>query len=70
MNEFNIMEVGDNAKEVMNALNRAISGVSIKELCKQLALTFDEVIMAIRWLARDHNIGLASKDGDLMLIGA
>lgn len=62
-------EVGDNARSVWEVLNHAVTGVSIKELCKQLALTFEEAIMAIRWLAKDYNIGLASKDGDLMLIG-
>lgn len=66
----NIIENGKNAKDVWNVLNRAVSGISIRELCNQLALTFEEVMMAIRWLARDHNIGLATKNGDLMLIGA
>lgn len=69
MNDLNIMEIGKNAKEVWNALNHAVSGISIQELCNQLALTFEEVIMAIRWLAKDHNIGLASNNGALMLIG-
>lgn len=62
-------EIGDNAQNVWEVLNRAASGISIKELCRQLALTFEEVIAAIRWLAKDYNIGLASKDGDLLLIG-
>lgn len=66
----NINENGKNAKEVWNVLNRTVSGISIREICNQLALTFEEVMMAIRWLARDHNIGLATRNGDLMLIGA
>ncbi|NDV56638.1 winged helix-turn-helix domain-containing protein [Bacteroides sp. 519] len=61
---------GKNAKDVWNVLNHAVSGISIRELCNQLALTFEEVMLAIRWLAKDHNIGLANRNGDLMLIGA
>jgi Protein of unknown function (DUF2582). len=64
------MEIGKNAKEVWTVLNRTVSGISIQELCNQLALSFEEVIMAVRWLAKDHNIGLASKNGNLLLIGA
>ncbi|MDL2213016.1 winged helix-turn-helix domain-containing protein [Bacteroides sp. OttesenSCG-928-E20] len=70
MSELGIKEMGTNAQKVWSTLCSAVSGISIQELCKQLALTFEEVIMAIRWLSKDHNIGLASKEGHLMLIGA
>lgn len=69
MNDLETNEAGMNAGKVWNLLSRTITGISIQELCKQLALSFDEVFSAIRWLARDYNIGLANKDGDLMLIG-
>lgn len=69
MNEFNMKEVGTNAQSIWEVLSRTVTGISIKELRKQLALTFEEVFLAIRWLARDNNIGLANKDGELLLIG-
>jgi len=62
-------EIGSNTKKVWEALNRAVVGISIQELCRQLALTFEEVMTAVRWIAREHNIGLADNDGHLILIG-
>lgn len=70
MREITIKEVGNNAGRIRDILGRTATGVSIQELCKQLALTFDEVVSAIRWLARDLNIGLASdNEGRLVVIG-
>lgn len=63
-------EIGSNTKKVWDALEKAVTGVSIQELCKQLALTFEEVMTAVRWISREHNIGLANNNGSLMIIGA
>lgn len=62
-------EIGSNTRKVWEALENAVPGVSIQELCRQLKLTFEEVITAVRWIAREHNIGLANRDGCLMVIG-
>lgn len=62
-------EIQSNTKKVWEALDKAIAGVSIQELCRQLALTFEEVMTAVRWIAREHNIGLANSNGCLMVIG-
>lgn len=62
-------EINSNAKRVWEVLENAISGVPVEELCKQLALTFEEVMTAIRWIAHEHNIGLSSNVGQLMVIG-
>lgn len=69
MDDFEIEETGTNAGKVWNILNHMGSGVSIQDLCKQLTLTFEQVFDAIRWLAKDYNIGLANNEGSLMLIG-
>lgn len=58
-----------NTKKVWDALSKTVSGVSIQELCRQLTLTFEEVMTAVRWIAQEHNIGLANKNGQLMVIG-
>lgn len=69
MDNLKIDETGMNAGKVWNILSHTGSGISIQELRKQLALTFDQVFAAIRWLAKDYNIGLANHEGNLMLIG-
>lgn len=58
-----------NTKKVWEALNKAVSGILIQELCMQLTMTFEEVMTAVRWIARDYNIGLDDHDGNLMLVG-
>lgn len=62
-------EIGSNTKKVWEALDKAVVGVSIQELCRQLTLTFEEVMTAVRWIAREHNIGLANENGCLMVVG-
>lgn len=62
-------EISSNTKKVWEALDKAVTGVPIQVLCKQLALTFEEVMTAVRWIAREHNIGLANNNGCLMVIG-
>ena len=62
-------EIGSNTTKVWEALEQSVVGVSIQELCRQLTLTFEEVMTAVRWIAREHNIGLADRDGRLIVIG-
>lgn len=65
-------EVRTNTTEalaVREALSEAITGVSIQELCRQLKLTFAEVIDAVRLLARDYNIGMQMQGEQLIVVG-
>lgn len=55
-------------KKVWDALNKAVAGVSVQELCTQLTLTFEEVIIAVRCIAHNHHIGLSDNDGRLILL--
>lgn len=64
-----MIENTGNTQKVWDALNKAIAGISVQELCRLLALTFEEVMTAVRMIAREHNIGLADKNGNLMVIG-
>lgn len=68
MNDLEI-SIGDNAGKVWSVLCGRSTGVTIQELCRQLTLPFEDVMNAIRWLARAYNIGLDHKEGKLMLIG-
>lgn len=69
MSETEKKEIGQNANKIWSVLNDTVTGISIQELCNVLRLTFQEVTLAIRWLARDHNIGLDYRDKGLILIG-
>ena len=62
-------ETQSNTQKVLEILNKAVTGISVQELCKQLTLTFEEVMTSVRWIAREYNIGLASNNGNLMVIG-
>lgn len=64
-----MIENTKNTQKVWDALNRAVAGIPVWELCNQLALTFEEVMTAVRMIAREHNIGLANNNGHLMVIG-
>lgn len=61
-------ETQNHTKKVWEIVRKAVTGVSVQDLCRQLALTFEEVMTAVRWLARDHNIGLAHQSGTLLVI--
>lgn len=67
-NVMNTKEIGTNALKVWNVLNLASAGVSIQELCRQLAMSFSEVLDAIRWLSKERNIGLQMENDYLILI--
>lgn len=63
-------EVNISTTAVWDMLSESITGVTVDELCHQLKMTFSEVINAVRWLARDHNIGLQMQGQRLIVIGA
>jgi len=69
MDSSETKETKNNAGKILDILCRTITGVSIQELCEQLALSFSETIDAIRWISKDFNVGLEMRNNDLILIG-
>lgn len=67
-NIVQVKEIKVNAHAVWSVLCNTVSGMSIQELCKQLKMTFSEVMDAIRWLSRDHNIGLQMQNQYLVVV--
>lgn len=64
-----MIESTRNTQKVWDALSSETTGIPVQDLCNQLTMTFDEVMTAVRMIAREHNIGLANKNGNLMVIG-
>lgn len=60
--------MGANALKVWETLTLSVAGISIQELCRQLALSFSDVLDAIRWLSKDHNIGLQMTDDECLIV--
>lgn len=56
--------IGLNAGKVWRILNEK-GELSMFELCRELGLTFEEVAVAIGWLARENKISLRKKDNML-----
>ena len=53
--------IGLNAGKVWRILNEK-GELSMFELCRELGLTFEEVAVAIGWLARENKISFREKD--------
>lgn len=60
------IKVGLNAGKVWRILSEK-GKLPMFELCHELSLTFEEVAMAIGWLARENKILLKKKDGMLFV---
>lgn len=60
-------EISNNVKQVWNMLDNAMAEISIQELCRHLTMTFEEVMTAVRWISKEHHVGMIHKDGHLML---
>ena len=58
--------IGLNAGKVWRILNEK-GEVSMFELCRELGLTFEEVAVAIGWLARENKISFREKDNMLFV---
>ena len=58
--------IGLNAGKVWRILNEK-GELSMFELCRELGLTFEEVAVAIGWLAREYNISFREKDNMLFV---
>ncbi|WP_195534262.1 winged helix-turn-helix domain-containing protein [Bacteroides finegoldii] len=57
-------KIGLNAGKVWSILNER-GELSMFELCRELGLTFEDVSLAIGWLAREGKIFLRKKEGML-----
>ena len=58
--------IGLNAGKVLRILNEK-GELSMFELCRELGLTFEEVAVAIGWLARENKISFREKDNMLFV---
>ena len=58
--------IGLNAGKVWRILNEK-GELSVFELCRELGLTFEEVAVAIGWLARENKISFREKDNMLFV---
>ena len=58
--------IGLNAGKVWRILNEK-GELSMSELCRELGLTFEEVAVAIGWLARENKISFREKDNMLFV---
>ena len=58
--------IGLNAGKVWRILNEK-GELSMFELCRELGLTFEEVAVAIGWLARENKISFREKDNVLFV---
>ena len=56
--------IGSNAGKVWRILNEK-GELSMFDLCRELGLTFEDVALAIGWLARENKILLRKKEGML-----
>ena len=56
--------IGSNAGKVWRILNEKVEH-SMFTLCHELGLTFEDVAIAIGWLARENKILLRKKEGML-----
>ena len=57
-------KIGLNAGKVWRILNEN-GELSMFDLCHELGLTFEEVALAIGWLARESKVFLKKKEGML-----
>ncbi|MFR2071081.1 MAG: winged helix-turn-helix domain-containing protein [Bacteroides nordii] len=57
-------KIGLNAGKVWRILNEK-GELSMFDLCHELGLTFEEVALAIGWLARESKVFLKKKEGML-----
>ena len=58
--------IGLNAGKVWRILNEK-GELSMFELCREVGLTFEEVAVAIGWLARENKISFREKDNMLFV---
>ncbi|NDV64782.1 winged helix-turn-helix domain-containing protein [Bacteroides sp. 224] len=65
----NNKETSSDATAVWSVLSESMAGIAIQELCNQLKMTFGEVMNAVRWLAKDYNIGLQMQNEQLIVVG-
>lgn len=60
------IKIGENAGKVWNALAE-VKEISLHELSRKIGLSCEEVALAVGWLARENNIYIQNREGQLML---
>lgn len=60
------MTIGENAGKVWNALNE-VREISLHELSRKIGIDNEEVALAVGWLARENNVYIQTREGQLML---
>lgn len=60
------MRIGDNAGKVWNALNE-VKEISLHELSRKIGISCEEITLAAGWLARENNIYIQRREGQLIL---
>lgn len=63
------MRIGDNAGKVWNALNE-VKEISLHELSRKIGLSCEETALAVGWLAKENNICIQRREGQLVLMSA
>lgn len=60
------MKIGENAGKVWNVLNE-VKEISLHELSRKIGISCEEIALAVGWLARESNIYIQRREGQLVL---
>lgn len=63
------MKIGETAGKVWNVLNE-VKEISLHELSRKIGISCEEIALAVGWLARENNIYIQRREGQLILINA
>lgn len=61
------MKIGETAGKVWNVLNE-VKEISLHELSRKIGISCEEIALAVGWLARENNIYIQRREGQLILI--
>lgn len=60
------LKIGENAGKVWNALSE-VKEISLHELSRKIGLSCEDIALAVGWLARENNIYILRREGQLIL---
>lgn len=61
------MKIGENAGKVWRALSE-VREIPLHELSRKIGISSEEVALAVGWLARENNIYIQKREGQLVLM--
>lgn len=67
INVMEKMKIGENAGKVWRALNE-VKEISLHELSRKIGISCEEVALAVGWLAKENNIYIENREGQLVLM--